>query len=822
MARIYREPSYNNQFKSSASSGVFVPEKAFDPSKQIREEAKRKAENIKSLQKAQQRQDAVNDGYFNASVAKGNASFAKTKAILSLAQSGMSTIAKLDEIAQKEKVKQEGLDFLKPELGGSIIDETPNDNLEDVARYEGDLTSKNVGIVRSAKSVEPNDVKLQEEIISENSNAEASRSSSQITTYTAAASLETDLQAFLESDTKIQLADGTVIVAKDATVDQLPAVIDVGLDAVTKSYFPNELSGEALYNTYIPKAKTVYASLLNKVTKEKIALAQELRVLEHTDLATVQLDAGQPASFVLPKLSKKLFTTGAYDSENDAFEAGFNHLNNYYRANQDIEGAAALLNVYKIVNADGSVNTGSKLANDPVYSLKVMDLMQNINNDIKNIRTATVNGFERDMFEKLKGVNDPTKRRGIVVESIKILNDAGYYKEADKLSDQISALQISDIQQIEDANIYEQVVTGEITSKDVLEEQLELDVISKKGYDAAIALLDDKDPKIPDGGLKTYVDGTIRGYIDSYAQTIGAEVNEFGQVLSSTDGGYLENLEDTRRLIEALRLDLRKVSLTTYKLNQNNSQGKQTEEIDKALQAYLKLQVKNEGGKYFVDPYANVGDLTDKQIASNTNKLTKLLSSSENLTRAFGNKDSSLKAVNFKKNAGIPITYEDVATFNFYRGDTIFKKDVHKVFVDEYVQSGSFNSSLIDAATAVGMTPLRFLNTQSTNHGLGQVYRPQTSLSKDKPNYVSSTEYMMNKGLSSKAAKVLTGNFDNVTWKDMGSENAFLNVDSTFKINDLDEILNKLSIDPKTYSVVTNPYATDRQLLEVASFIFNY
>ena len=80
----------------------------------------------------------------------------------------------------------------------------------------------------------------------------------------------------------------------------------------------------------------------------------------------------------------------------------------------------------------------------------------------------------------------------------------------------------------------------------------------------------------------------------------------------------------------------------------------------------------------------------------------------------------------------------------------------------------------------------------------------------------------MNKGLSSKAAKVLTGNFDNVTWKDMGSENAFLNVDSTFKINDLDEIINKLSIDPKTYSVVTNPYATDRQLLEVASFIFNY
>ena len=123
--------------------------------------------DIKSLQKNQQRQAAVNEGYFNASVAKGNASFAKTKAILSLAQSGVSTIAKLDEIAQKEKGKQEGLDFLKPELGGSIVDETPNQNLEDVARYEGDLTSKNVDIVKSAKSVEPNDAKLQEEIQAE-------------------------------------------------------------------------------------------------------------------------------------------------------------------------------------------------------------------------------------------------------------------------------------------------------------------------------------------------------------------------------------------------------------------------------------------------------------------------------------------------------------------------------------------------------------------------------------------------------------------------------------------------------------------------------
>ena len=61
------------------------------------------------------------------------------------------------------------------------------------------------------------------------------------------------------------------------------------------------------------------------------------------------------------------------------------------------------------------------------------------------------------------------------------------------------------------------------------------------------------------------------------------------------------------------------------------------------------------------------------------------------------------------------------------------------------------------------MTPLQFLNRQSTNHGLGQVYRPQTSLSTDKPNYVASTEFLLNKGVTNKAAKILTGNFDEGT-----------------------------------------------------------
>jgi len=818
MARIYREPTFNNQFKSFAESGKFVTEKSFNPSKQIRQKAKEEAQNLKSLARNQQRQAAVNQGYFNAEVAEGSAKLAKTKALLSFASSGINILGDLDKTLQAEKAKQEGLDFLKPELGGSIVeDEIPNTKLEDVAEFETDLTEQSANNVDAAKSVSGNNAVIEEEIISETANSEAARSSTQITTYTAASSLETDLEAFLRSDTKIRLSDGTIIVAKDATVDQLPIVIDVGLDHVTKSYFPHELSGKTLHDTYIPTAKRVYGSLLNKFNQEKIALAQETRVLEHVDLATVALDNGQPIQGVVDNLLPKLYSSGAYDSKADAFEAGFSHLSNYYRANQDIEGATALLNIFKVKNKDGTYNVGTKLADDPVYSIKVMDLVEKIRNDKKNIKNATISGFEKDMFAKLSGVNEAEKRREIVFESIKVLNEAGYHKEADELAAQIDQLQISDIQKVEDANIYQQVVSGEITSKDVLDEQLKLSVISKSGYDKAIAELDDKNPVIPDGGAKTFTDDVMQGYLDRFKIRIGAEVNPFGEVLFATDAGYLDNASDRARINAALELDLKKVALTTYKLNKDQGTGTQIAEIDKALKNYFELQVTSEGGKYYVKPFANDNSVF---VSDGTRKLKSLLKSPENLTRAFGDKNSSLKPVKFDFNASDKITLESIATYKSGRGDTIFKKDTHKVFVDEYVQNGSFNPTLIEAATAVGMTPLQFLNRQSTNHGLGQVYRPQTSLSTDKPNYVASTEFLLNKGVTNKAAKILTGNFDEGTWQEISSNNSFLNFDTEFKVEDLETILEKLKLDPKTYSVITNPYATDRQVLEVASEIF--
>jgi hypothetical protein len=814
MARIYKEPIFNNQFRSFAESGKFVAEKSFDPSKQIREEAKRKAENIKSLQRSQQRQAAVNDGYFRAQVAEGNAQFAKTKALLSFAQSGLSTIAKLDEIKQNEQAKQEGLDFLKPELGGSIIDDENNDKLEDIHDYENDVQNSNVDLTKESKKISEGNVKIEEEIIGDSANTQASISSTQITTYTAAASLEADLDAFLRSDTKIQLADGTIIVAKDATVDQLPAVIDVGLHHVTKSYFPHELSGKTLYDTYIPTAKRVYASLLNKHNQEKIALAQELRVLEHTDLATVQLDEGQPASFVLNNLKKNLYTTGAYKSENEAFEASFEHLSNYYRSNQDLDGAADLLNVYKIVNKDGSVNTGSKLANDPVYSIKIMNLMQQINDDKKNIQSATIAGIEKDMFEELGAETDISKRRDIVLSYINKLKDGGYYQAADKLAGQIETLQIPDSMNIEDANIYQQVVMGEITSKEVLDEQLKLGVISKKGYDKALEELDNKNPVIPDGGVKNFTDDISKGYLDEFKIRIGAEVNPNGEILFATSAGYLDNASDYARISAALELDLKKVALTTYKLYKDQGQGTVIAKIDEALKDYFKLQVTSEGGKYYVKPYANDNSVF---VSDGTKKLKKILSSSENLTRAYGNKESSFKPVRFAYNGGDSITLEDIATFNPNRGDTIFSKDVHEVFVKKYVEDGTFDEAIIDMAEKVNMTPLQFLNSQSTNHGLGQIYRPITELSKNKPNYIASTEYLLNNGLSNKSAKILTGNIlENSSWTNIGTNNSVLNFDTTFEVRDLDAILEDLKVDPAKYRVCLNPYATDRQLLDVA------
>ena len=807
MARIYREPAFNNQFRSSAQSGQFVAEKAFDPSKQIREKAKQDAENIKTLQRSQQRQAAVDDGYFRASVAKGNAGFQKLNALLSFTQDGLTTIKKIDEIRKQEEGKQEGLKFLKPELGGSIVEEKENTKLEDVAVYENDLTQKNVDLTKNAKSISKNDAKITEEIIVEDADNEAKRSSTQITTYTAAASLEADLEAFLRSDTKIKLDDGTIIVAKDATVDQLPAVIDVGLDHVTSSYFPNELSGKALYETYIPTAKRVYSGLLNKFTQEKIAFAQEARILEHTDLATVELDKGKPASEVITQLSDKLYTTGAYDTPAKAFEASFNHLSNYYRSNKDEDGASALLNVLK----DGK----HKLADDPVYSIKIMNLITQIQSDKENIKTATIRKYEKDMFAKLDGINDASKRRDIVIDSINELREAGYHEAADNLAKQIDTLQVSDSQKIEDANIYEQVVFGEITSKDVLDKQLKLGVISKVGYDKALEELDNKNPVIPDGQIKNFADELIKGSKEDFAIRIGAEVNQFGEILFGSDGGYLDNSRDRARILAAVELDLRKVALTTYKLTKGQSYGTQIAEIDKALNRYYEKQFLTKGGKYYVEEYARDNSIF---VSNGTKKLKGLLKSPENLTRSFGDKDTPLKPVKFNFDADKKITLESISTFNAQRGDTLFKKDIHESFFNTYKETGEFDETLIEAAKAVGMTPLKFLNTQNSNHGLPQYYRPQT-LDKTKNNTLASANYMMNYGLSANAANMIVGNFGKDTWSKNQYVNSFNNGTNLTEEN-LDIAFAKLTLNPEMLKKATNPYATERQLLEVAYYIY--
>ena len=352
----------------------------------------------------------------------------------------------------------------------------------------------------------------------------------------------------------------------------------------------------------------------------------------------------------------------------------------------------------------------------------------------------------------------------------------------------------------------------------LLDEQLKLGVISKKGYDKAVAALDTKNPELPDGGAKNFVDDVMKGYTDEFKIRIGAQVNQYGEVLFKTDGGYLDNASDYARITAALELDLTKIALTTYKLNQDKSVGEQIAAIDDALKKYFKLQVTTEGGKYYTPEYSKDNKVDVDKVQS---KLEGILSDSQNLTRAFGSKDSSFKAVRFDFGASDTVSLETIATFNRERGDTIFSKDTHQVFVDEYVNTGSFNEALIDAAELVGMTPLKFLNTQSTNHGIGQVYRPQTTLNTDKPNYVASTEYLLNKGITMKAAKIFTGNFDAGTWTNMPNNHSFLNVDTNFKVSDLDTVLDFLKTDPKKYSVITNPFATDRQLLEVASTIFN-
>ncbi len=818
MARIYQEPNYNNQFVSAAQSGQFIVEKSFDPSKSIREDAKRKAENIKTLARNQQRQAAVDDANLNALATKSNADFKKAQMLLSLSATGLQTLQKIQEIKDVENEKQEGFDFLKGEYDASIFSsETLEDNNEliETAEYEQDLTidaSNNTEI-----AAETTDNKLDQElVIQEIANNEALRSIAATDTYTATASIGNDLRSFLDSDVKIQLSDGRIIIAREATLEELPVVLDVGLEYITKQYFGNDLSADKLLKNFIPTARAVYAELLETRSQEIIALNQEQRILEHIDLATAQLDGGELTQVVFDELIPKLYSTGAYKDKNEAFEAAFEHIANYYRANQDISGAYALLDIYKIRNDDGSYNTGSQLENDNKWNVKVTELISQIDNDIKIHRQAQINQLEDKMMEELSGLDNIEDRIDKVNEYVDEYNELGFHEEARDLQEKIEKLQVPDSQLIEDDYVINQVKNGEITDTDLLKDLYHEGVISKDGYDNAVNALLSINPEIEDEDIQEMVDGWIAGDIDDFKILIGAKPNELGILQFANDIGYLENTRDRARLIEALELDLKKVALHAYKLNIGSENVGQ--KIYEAINEWYQAQVLNEEGKYGVQPYGELGrSLEDK--TNGTNKLLDLLGNSDLLFRSYVGVDTNVKPVDFNFASGTEFTDEIIANFNYLRGDTIFNIELQKEFVNQYQETGIFSEDIISAATALNMTPLQFLNHQNTAHGLDQVYR-QSTLEEGTPNHMASTNVLLNEDLSYTSASLFAGNIEEYgSWNPIN----FSNVTLPFPTENTEEylqVISSLALIPEISSIIKNPYATDRQILGLTNFLF--
>ena len=817
MARIYQEPNYNNQFVSAAQSGQFLVEKSFDPSKSIREDAKRKAENIKTLARNQQRQAAVDDANLNALATRSNADFKKAQMLLSLSATGLQTLQKIQEIKDVENEKQEGFDFLKGEYDASIFSsETLEDNNEliETAEYEQDLTidaSNNAEI-----AAETTDNALEKElVIQEIANNEALRSIAATDTYTATASIGNDLRSFLESDVKIQLSDGRIIIAREATLEELPVVLDVGLEYITKQYFGNDLSADKLLKNYIPTARAVYAQLLETRTQEIIALNQEQRILEHLDLATAQLDGGELTQLVFDGLITKLFSTGAFENKNEAFERAFEHVATYYRANQDISGAYALLEIFKIKKEDGTYNI--KLEDDPVWNVKVTDLISQIDNDIKIHRQAQINQLEDKMMEELSGLDTVEDRLDKVNEYIDEYNDLGFHEEARELQERIEKLKVPDAQLIEDEYVLNQVKNGEITDTDLLKDLYHETVISEEGYKNAVDALLSINPEIEDADIQEMVDDWIVGDIDDFKILIGAKPNDLGILqFQGTDIGYLESSRDRARLIEALELDLKKVALHAYKLNIGSENVGQ--KIYEAMNEWYQAQVVNEDGKYGVKPYSEVGSsLEDK--TNGTNKLLDLLGNSDLLFRSYVGVDTNVKPVDFNFASGTEFTDEIIANFNYLRGDTIFNIELQKKFVNQYQETGIFSEDIISAATALNMTPLQFLNHQNTAHGLDQVYR-QSTLEEGTENHLASTYVLLNEDLSYTSASLFAGNIE-----EYGSWNPtnFSNVTLPFPTENTEEylqVISSLALIPEISSIIKNPYATDRQLLGLTNFLF--
>lgn len=384
--RFYNQQQPSTSFRPTSTSVPFAPISAVDESKAIREQTKKRVEDMKTVGRAQKRQDRIDTGVLQAKQQIEKANFDANKAtingILQLSKTALEGYKLYTQDQEEKRQDQEALGFL---LGGegSIVDESGNTPQVQEGAQQGEAEQAAAEANENGvQEVAGDDPVLAEDVRQPEADQHSVERTRQISVQQATIEVTPYLSEFAQSNTLIMRPDGTTFRANEASNSaDLTLVLQLGLRQFVQQ---NGLTGgdvRSLRDQFLPVARNALVQLQSQLLPQIQTANQDARIEVANEAISTQIQTGEyDVNSVWQQLATDYWNSGKFGGNRaKANEAALKALIQMAINQGDQDLLEALRDTPKFIHENGTA--GPKLGSNPTYDALIQQGIREIKNN---------------------------------------------------------------------------------------------------------------------------------------------------------------------------------------------------------------------------------------------------------------------------------------------------------------------------------------------------------------------------------------------------------------------------------------------------------
>ena len=875
MARIYKQDEYNVKFTPSKISGKFTPETPYDPSRQILQDNQQHQKDFATIRTGLQRQNAVNNQVLNAERAKANAGFATVKGLLSMTQSGIKLAGAIEDAKLEKQKYEDAQAFLAPGMGASVFknpDPPELPRLEAAAEQSVNSDLISFSQVQGTQKAIPDDPVAVEDIVAPQADAASARAVTKVDAHTGASRLYPKLTEYMDrNDVQIRLPDGRIITPSQArTEDDIAAVADVALSEISKGLGVDQMDPDTLMTVFLGAAKGAYSNVVAATWSARSAIAKEERVASQRVLLQQRIqDGSMSQQQIMDSLYQGLWTTNNYTTAAKVTEAAVKMHADALFSREDVNGLIALSQSYKVRNADGTYNKGTKFADIPegdYIMQKIDDLQRNASTRSKQALSQLTDDYYRQL------INTPDQAdRATLTQQFKPQFEAiqGGAKVYQTLARDLSSTKSSADQLVFEGILEDQIRDGLIGSPETVDRLEAQGQISPEGADRLNEIFNENGKPL-ETEQEDRIEARIDGIMQDFRTATGLSKDKVTGEISISTSSLFANAANAAAVTEGLEFGLLATAREAFRQAEGSTNQRMIKAVE-AMRAYYQDNVLDPNGAYHIPrnllpgekPPGTQTDWRAVEASKNTtrDRLNKLARQTGLLMMPYGGAGlDSRNPVQFHGDINNDGSFNvDPQTlrgnFNMRRGDQLFTPDTAAAYRQHYLDTGALPDAFVRVAQQLQINPKVLFNHQLRSHGLDEVvdiptFQPVSATGGDFTSAREGMQYLISRNVPIRGAAFLAGNIQQessfigqrpywvlddgagrngglVSWNRgrLARAEAALGRPLSLVSNkeQLDYMLKELETSyPQAHAIFMNEHATDRQLMRASMIYWGY